>query len=152
MFYELLNRDLQGFHPREIPEALLRNPALQKQQVLTLPPLEQWYFTVLQDGRLPGAFPSRPNATFISQQITQAKERVPRLRYELTEVSLRNFLVDEESLGITCTKYRASIGNGWSFPPLKECRQAWSSRYGSSGWDETEEWKPPPKLLKPEAE
>lgn len=141
MFYDLLNRNLQGFHPREIPEALLRNPALQKQQVHTLPPLEQWYLTILQDGRLPGAFPKRPNTTYTSHLLKQARDRVPRLRYDLSEVSLRNFLVDDESIGIVCTKYRDKSANGWSFPPLAECRQAWSRRYGSAGWDETEEWK-----------
>jgi hypothetical protein len=42
MFYELGRMNLDGWHPREIPEALLRNPELQKQQSHTLPPLEQY--------------------------------------------------------------------------------------------------------------
>jgi hypothetical protein len=149
MFYDLRSKDIGDFHPRNIPEALLRNPALQKQQIHTLPPLEQWYFTILQDGKLPGAFPKKPNTTYTSSLLKQAKERVPRLKWDLTEVSLRNFLVDSEAIGITCTKYRTALGNGWSFPPLAECREAWSRRYGPAGWDNPEaEWKPPSALLK----
>jgi hypothetical protein len=142
MFYDLLNRDLQSFHPREIPETLLRNPALQKQQVHTLPPLEQWYFTVLQDGMLPGSSSKKPNTAFTSHLIEQAKERIPRLKWDLSEVQLRNFLVDVESIGIACIKFRSSSANGWSFPPLAECRAAWATRYGSADWDLSEEWKP----------
>ena len=29
--------------------------ALQRQQAFALPPLEQWYFGLLKDGRVPGA-------------------------------------------------------------------------------------------------
>src|SRR5262249_18413124 len=58
------------------------------------------------------------------------------------EVGLRNFLIDEESIGIACTKFRSSIANGWIFPPLAECREAWCRRYGPVKWDngEAEEW------------
>lgn len=146
MFYDLRSRDLGGYHPREIPQSLLRNPALQKQQIHTLPPLEQWYYTILQDGRLPHAFAKRPNTTYTSHLLAQARERVPRLRYDLTEAGLRNFLVDSEALGIVCTKYRTSAANGWSFPPLSECRAAWCNRYGPVDWSPEEEWKPPSVL------
>jgi hypothetical protein len=37
------------------PESLLKGSALQRQQAYTLAPLEQWYFGLLNDGRLPGA-------------------------------------------------------------------------------------------------
>ena len=63
-----------------------------------------------------------------------ARAKVPRFR-DLTEVALRNFLMDEESIGIVCTKYRAAIGNGWSFPLLTEAREAWCRRYGPTKWD-----------------
>jgi hypothetical protein len=36
MFYDLRMMDLGDWHPRDIPEALLTNPALQKQQSHTL--------------------------------------------------------------------------------------------------------------------
>jgi hypothetical protein len=41
LFHELRGLALDDWHPREIPEALLRNPALQEQQGHTLPPWER---------------------------------------------------------------------------------------------------------------
>jgi len=135
MFYDLGRMELGDWHPREIPEALLNNPALQRQQGFTLPPLEQWFVTLLHEGVLPGALPNRPNTAFTWSLLDDAKERIPRLKFDLSEVGLRNFLVDEGSVGIPCIKYRAAIGNGWSFAPLAELREAWSRRYGPMKWD-----------------
>jgi len=55
MMWDLQRMPLDGWHPREIPESLLRSSALQRQQAHTLPPLEQWYLSLLQDGRIPKA-------------------------------------------------------------------------------------------------
>src|SRR5262249_56591029 len=125
----------------DIPDAVLTSRALQKQQGHTLPPLEQWYVMLLHNGVLPGALANRPSTSYTKSLIDDARAKVPRLR-ELTEVALRNFLVDEESIGIACTKFRSSTGNGWTFPPLAECREAWCRRYGPVKWDngEAEEW------------
>jgi Family of unknown function (DUF5906) len=106
MFYDLQRLEIGDWHPRDIPDALLSNPALQRQQGFTLPPLEQWYVMVLHEGVLPGALPNRPNTAFTRSLLDDAKERIPRLRWDLSEVSLRNFLVDE--IDIPCTKYRAT--------------------------------------------
>ena len=78
---------------------------------------------------------TRPNTAFTKSLLEDAMERVPRLKWDLTEVGLRNFLIDEETIGIACTKYRASFGNGWTFGPLDELRSAWSRRYGPVKWD-----------------
>jgi hypothetical protein len=143
MFYDLQRMDLRGWHPREIPDAMLTNPAMQKQQSHTLPPLEQWYIMLLHNGVLPGAIGGRPSTAFTKALIDDARSKIPRLR-DLTEVALRNFLVDEESIGIACTKYRTSIGNGWTFPPLAEAREAWCRRYGPLKWDSpVEDWTLP---------
>jgi energy-coupling factor transporter ATP-binding protein EcfA2 len=142
MFYELEGMNLDGWHPREIPEALLRNPELQKQQSHTLPPLEQWYVMLLHNGVLPGALAGKPNTAYTRSLIEDTKTKIPRLRWDLTEVGLPNFLLDEESIGIVCAKYRSSNNNGWTFPPLAEARAAWSQRYGSVKWDnpDAEDW------------
>jgi len=142
MFWDLQRMDLGDWHPREIPKALLRNAALQKQQGLTLPPMEQWYVMLLHEAQLPHGMKKRPNTALTVFLMEDAKERVPRLKYELSEVGLRNFLTDPEKTGIICTKYRAPRANGWSFPPLAECRTAWEKRYGPTQWDvDVEEWK-----------
>src|SRR5262249_19275467 len=140
---------LEDWHPRDI-ETVKKSAALQGQQIRTLPPLEQWYFTILQEGVLPGAFSNKPNAAYTRSLADDAKERFPRLKYDLSEVVLRNFLTHREGFGFKIKKSRTSIGNGWSFPPLDECRAAWDQRYGPVVWDpDIVEWK---KKQKPSAE
>ncbi len=134
MFYDLAMLDLSGWHPREIPEALLTNPELQKQQGFNLPPLEQWYVMILHNAKVPGSLQGKPSTAFSESLLQDARRAVPRLR-ELTAVQLRNFLTDKERLGEVCTKYRASIGNGWTFPLLAEARAAWEEKYGPTEWD-----------------
>jgi hypothetical protein len=140
MFYELGRMELGDWHPRQIPENLLRNKALQEQQVLTLPAWEQWYLMMLQDGKLPEAFPKRPNTALTNSLLRDARDRVPRLKWE-GDVALRNFLTDKTKLGITCEKHRTSSANGWTFPPLAECRAAWERMYGEVKWDvQVDDW------------
>jgi len=134
MFYDLLAMDLGDWHPREIPEALLTNSALQKQQNYNLPPLEQWYLTLLHSGKLPHAKEKTPYVAMTRALVENAKQRVPRLR-ELSDVALRNFLTDQEAMGVEIKKHRTSSANGWEFPILSECREAWSKRYGPTQWD-----------------
>jgi hypothetical protein len=132
--YDLRAMPLGDWHPREIPETLLRNPAMQEQQGHTLPPWEQWYVMLLHNGKLPGASEKRPNTAFTSSLLSNARDRVPRLRWE-GEVALRDFLVDKKRLGIACDKHRTSHANGWSFPPLAECRASVAAnlRFGEVG-------------------
>ena len=134
MFYDLRAAPLGGWHPREIPETLLRNPALQEQQVHTLPPWEQWYVMLLHNGKVPRALAKRPNTAFTNSLLADASEH-PRLRWDASEVALRDFLIDKKRLGIACTKFRASKANGWTFPPLTECRTEWEQIYGPTKWD-----------------
>ena len=121
-------------------------PAL-LQQGLTLPPLEQWYVMLLHEGMLPRAVPNRPNTALTRNLLDDAKERFPRLKWDLTEVGLWNFLTDEDTIGIPCTKYRANFANGWSFAPLDELREAWVRRYGPVKWHtEVKEWSKKGKM------
>jgi hypothetical protein len=50
MFYDLREMDLGNWHPRGIPDAVLNDAALQRQQGHNLPPLEQWYVMLLHNG------------------------------------------------------------------------------------------------------
>jgi len=89
MMWDLQRMDLDGWHPREIPESLLKGSALQAQQAHTLPPLEQWYLSLLQDGRVAGALVnndptsrkiSRPSTAYTKSLSEDAKDRFPRLK------------------------------------------------------------------------
>src|SRR5262249_8960240 len=84
MMWDLQRMDLDGWHPREIPESLLKGAALQEQQGHTLPPLEQWYLTLLHEGQIPGALIKRPNTAYTQSLLANARERVPRLRWDLS--------------------------------------------------------------------
>jgi hypothetical protein len=142
MFHDLRQMDLGDWHPRDLPDRLLNGAALQKQQGHTLPPLEQWYLGLLHNGSLPGALPNRPNTAPTRRLVDDARDKFPRLRYDLSEAALRTFLVDSlERIGISCAKYKNSAFNGWSFPTLAECREAWEAKYGLVTWDNpADEW------------
>jgi hypothetical protein len=156
MFYDLGGLDLDGWHPRDIPEALLRSEAMQTQQMRSLPAEEAWYFGLLQTGALPKAWAGRANSAFTKDLMADARAKFPRLSYDMSERSLQLFLEDEERIGIICRKARKSSNNGWGFPPLAECRTAWEGIYGAPAdpWDMSETWggeAPAAKPLKPPA-
>jgi hypothetical protein len=117
--------------------------------------MEQWYVMLLHDGRLPGALSNKPNTAFTSRLRDDAKERVPRLKWDLSDVMLKDFLTDPERIGIVCEKYRANTANGWTFPPLDEARAAWVRKYGPTDWQNPDavEWysasKPKPVAAAP---
>jgi hypothetical protein len=144
MFWELRQMDLGDWHPRHLPEALLQGDALQKQQGLTLPPLEQWYRELLHNGALPGALPQKRNAARTQSLLESAWKGSARLRNDLTAERLGAFLRDEAG----CEKYRTAAANGWAFPPLVDCRKAWERRYGPQKWDcpDIVEWGEEPRL------
>jgi hypothetical protein len=72
-------------------------------------------------------FGKRPNTAYTSRLLSNARERLPRLRRDLSEVGIR--------IGVACTKYRDAKDNGWTFPPLTEAREAWAQLYGPQCWD-----------------
>ena len=88
----------------------------------------------MHSGRLPHAKPDTPYVALTRALVENAKQRVPRLR-DLSDVALRNFLTDQEAMGVLIEKYRNSAANGWKFPLLSECREAWCKRYGPISWD-----------------
>jgi hypothetical protein len=147
MMWDLQRLDLEGWHPRQIPESLLKGSVLQEQQAHTLPPLEQWYFSLLQDGRVPGALVnnnpksrrmSRPSTAYTKSLREDAIDRFPRLRWELSDNMIEEFMTDES--WPKATKHRDAKNNGWTFEPLMESRTQWDRRYGPQRWNETREW------------
>jgi ABC-type cobalamin/Fe3+-siderophores transport system ATPase subunit len=152
MMWDLQRMDLGRWHPRQIPQNLLKGSALQKQQAHTLPPLEQWYLSLLQDGRVPGALInrnptskklSRPNTAYTKSLRADAMERFPRLKWELSDSAIADFMVDES--WPKATKFRDNITNGWTLEPLAGSRREWDRRYGPQSWNEMKEWDPEPQ-------
>jgi hypothetical protein len=87
--------------------------------------VEQWYLGLLHDGVLPGASAKRPNFTLTSNLRDQAKDRIPRLRWDLTDVGLANFLDEESGKGVgnICTKARTSAARLVIPAPRRSPRQ-----------------------------
>jgi hypothetical protein len=143
MFHDLLAMDLGGWHPREIPQSVLTGTALQRQQILSLPPMEQWYIMLLHEGTLPGgAVPNHPTASFTRDLREDIVRRVPRLRGDISDIMIQQFLTDRGRIGLECLKCRTTAANGWSFPPLSMAREAWAHLWGPVAWDnpEAKEW------------
>jgi Family of unknown function (DUF5906) len=137
MFHDLRSMPLGNWHPRMI----LKNEALRKQKEQSLPPWEQWWLALLQDGYLPGGgFKSCPNRASSSTLFRDAQTRVPKLRRE-TETKMGFFLRE-----CGCTKERSAEARGWQFPELDAARAAWEKRYGPWPWHELglKTWGAPP--------
>jgi hypothetical protein len=122
MMWDLQRMDLDGWHPREIPESLLKGSALQEQQTHTLPPLEQWYLSLLQDGKVPGALVTGPTSKKMSGPSTaytkslrlDACDRFPRLRFELSaSPSLCPTKAGRRPKSFGTTKATAGLSNHW---------------------------------------
>jgi hypothetical protein len=141
MFWDLQRFDLGGWHPREIPQALLHGAGLRRQQRYALPALDQWYLGLLKEGRLPGASAKTPSTAGSTKLVEDAKEKFPRLKLQgLSYNELQEFLEDPRRIGVVCEKKRTAAINGWIFPPLAECRAGWEGLHGPVEWDPVEEW------------
>jgi hypothetical protein len=137
MLYDLLRWDLGEWHPRQIYET----EGLRKQKEQSLPPLEQWLYELLQEGKLPGyGAPGKHDCATTRALVDDARVRVPRLRDYLSDKTMGDFL---RRLG--CTSDRSSHSRGWKFQPLKQMRAEWERKYGPQAWDDPDQvdWRNP---------
>jgi hypothetical protein len=126
MLYDLLQLDLDGWHPREnVPQT----KALLDQKMQGLTGLEQWYVHLLSIGELPHPTRKNPRWVLALHLLESAKAHNLRNRYTTYE-DLAEFL--KEVAG--CTHKSNGQAWGWIFPPLVEARQAWLIRAGKN-WD-----------------
>jgi hypothetical protein len=118
-----------------------------REQTHTLPSIEQWYLSLLRDGRVPGALVndnpkskklSRPSTAYTKSLREDAMQRYPRLRFELSDNMIEEFMTNQS--WPKATKHRDNKNNGWTFEPLTESRAEWDKRYGPQPWDDTPEW------------
>jgi hypothetical protein len=146
MLYDLLHYDLGDWHPRQIYET----EGLRRQKERSLAPLEQWFYELLYDGRLPGpliaysgisyitaathgAF-GKPDCATTRDLVDDALKRVPRLRNYLSDKAMGDFL---RRWG--CVPTRSNEARGWQFPPRKQMRVEWERKYGPQAWDDDRE-------------
>jgi hypothetical protein len=126
MLYDLLQMDLDGWHPREnVPQT----KALLDQKMQGLTGLEQWYVHLLSVGELPSPSPKNPRWVLARFLLENAKAHSLRNKYTTSD-DLAEFL--KEIAG--CTHKSNGQAWGWIFPPLIEARQSWLTRAGKN-WE-----------------
>lgn len=125
MLWDLLQLDLDGWHPREhVPQT----KALLDQKMLGMTGLEQWYVHLLSVGELPRPSPKNPRWVLSETLIEDARNASPRNKYTTPE-ELAQFLRE-----MNCTHKSNGKKWGWIFPPLAEARQSWLARAGNT-WE-----------------
>jgi hypothetical protein len=135
MLYDLLERPLGDWHPRQVYET----EGLKRQKDQSMPPIEQWFDELLQEGKLPGYTGKRASPD-TQALMSHAQLRVPRLRGYLSEKAMGDFLRKQG-----CIPVRTNQVRGWQFPPLAKMREAWARRYSGRVWEapELQDWQQP---------
>ena len=162
MMFDLLDLNLDGWHPRRI----VRTKALAAQQMESLSALDAWLLELLMTGALPGALDKDPSVARSNeweedvalkggsfspvggpqtrwQRVKRmglydhARKSSPRLK-QATDHALGRYLHEE----VKCLRWRSNNERGWRFPPLPELRDAWVERYPDTLWPEDDcgEW------------
>jgi hypothetical protein len=140
MLYDLLNWDLGNWHPRQVYDT----EGLQHQKEQSLPPIEQWFVELLEEGKLPGssyAAAARKDFATTRALVEDAKQGAPRLNGYLSDKAMGDFLRDR---GCMAGKERGTFElRGWRFPPLSRMRADWSRRYAGWQWryPELKDWQ-----------
>jgi hypothetical protein len=151
LLFDLLERDLGDWHPRDI----VRTAALAEQQEQSLSAFDAWWFEMLQTGVVTGAdlvHPDRAVSNRYKEEIEestggysskhtrtvwhnglydQARRVSPKLRYE-TEAAFGRYLKKRGCTDIWITRGRSR--RGWQLPPLVDCRKDWLVRFPQTEW------------------
>ena len=107
MLYDLLEMDLDGWHPRyDIPQT----EALIEQKVQSLDGFEQWWFAKLNTGETPMPQMKNPRWVLSKRLLEEAVEHNARAKY-VTETEFGNFL---RQMG--CEHKSTGAAWGWVFP------------------------------------
>ena len=164
LLYHLLHEvDLTGFNVRKVPQT----EGLRQQRDQSLPPLDAWWCELLETGTLRGSDPAEPHRA-VSNSYTRVVEIKVKSRYGDTYPQSRTFnqpgifdqarqieprlksYTNDRSLGLFLSKMgcdntrKVLRRQGWSFPPLRDCRAEWEKRYPGWKWRNPTltEWQP----------
>jgi hypothetical protein len=120
MMYDLLQLDLEGWHPKHI----YRTAALQEQKQQSLRGLDAWIEIMLQRGSLPmpysAAYPNRCLSQHLEKEAKHYDQYTNR-----TRIGLKLQELFPSAHGFNIQTHR-----GWAFPSLAEYRQIWEARNG----------------------
>src|SRR3954447_11675102 len=88
MLHDLLELDLDGWHPRNI----IRTEALREQQLRSLSPENEWWLELLETGTLEGADSKDPRRARSEVLFKQARKLAPRLKHKSDQLLARELM------------------------------------------------------------
>jgi Mesyanzhinovviridae DNA primase len=145
LLHFLMHYDLRGFNVRDVP----KTEALQSQKEWTFDPVEEWWYSKLQDGEIfdgegwPAAI---PRANIRESLVTYTKAYGASLRSSATRLGsfLKKVLPPDWDMGSGKLKGTHNVigedgepvqvtnPNGYVLPPLEACRESWERLFGGS--------------------
>jgi hypothetical protein len=134
MFFDLLRRDLSGYHP----SIILSNKALAEQKQLTMEPLVSWWYDMVERGQYPcmgGPVIKERNVVSSESLLSAAKDYDPVLERMLNPQVLGRFLREQG-----CVNHRAKSFRAWKLPPLPQACASLAKRYGFEFGDMEIDW------------
>ena len=130
MLYDLLQVDLTGWHPRDIP----KTKGLADQQEVGLGVEDQWWKTTIGNGYVVASHKDQPNWVLSAVLLTDIRTFSPKLVF----TNEQTMAVMLKRLG--CVKGRKQAGrNAWNLPPLGQARSEWVKRYPGTVWDDPDQ-------------
>lgn len=134
MLHGLLAMDLKGWHPSQIVET----KALAEQKQTSMPRLDAWFWSLVEDGALPRdydrTFAGKDRTVSAQRLLDAAKEEAP----DLTSTKIGRFLTKHG-----CVHVRTELARGWQLPSLSELRAKGAKSYGFEYADGSQEWGGP---------
>jgi hypothetical protein len=142
LLHFLMHYDLKGFNVRAVP----KTEALQAQKEHTFTPIEEWWYSKLQDGEIfdgqgwPGGI---PRANLRESLVQYTKSFGTNLRSNATKLGafMKKVTPEDWTLGRRLTGTHTIIDedgetkqvsnpNGYFLPPLEVCREVWEVLFG----------------------
>ena len=135
MLHDLLHFDLGDWHPRQI----IRTAALQLQKARSLPPIAEWWESVLQNGWMPflKTHPGNVETDEVTSTalLNMMRDFAPRA-IDANATRIGRFVGDMGG-----ERLHRRNGNQWRLKPLLEHRAHWENKYGKWNWDnEAKNW------------
>jgi hypothetical protein len=150
MLFELLNMDLDKWHPRKfIPKTKER----EKQQTFSLKDAEQLLYEMFASGEA-----ARMSVLFEHDPTLQGGDEYEggcwMPTYAICEFALRKMKLQINGMhihhavkGTDIVPVRDDHTNGWKFPSVAKCRETWADKKLPSNWqNEPPEWSVPTDL------
>lgn len=132
MLFDLLNMNLDDFHPRyNIPDT----EELAVQIKLSRDKLKSTVFEMLDDGLFPGESRNSQYEIGATELYSYLEKQEPLLK-TFSSVKKSDLI---KKLG--ATKKRIAKGNIWIFPALLDMRKIWDEIYGVEKWSNNKEWQ-----------